>query len=70
MPNAQQLQDQLQAAREAQQACYQLLDKLPEEHDSDSPEHENWSRAHEATRLIGALVNDLSLAATDAAHAD
>ena len=68
MTTTAQLSTQLNTARITQQSCYELLDQLPEQDDPDSPEHKNYSRIKEASKLIADVVNDLSAAHEDALH--
>ena len=62
------LQDQLNAARTAQQSIYNLLDQLPEEYDRESSEHQNYQRAKTASSAVAEIVNDLAAAAAVADH--
>lgn len=57
------IRQQLEAAQTAQQALYQLLDRLPEEHDTESLAYANYTRARSAASAVGEIVNDLSAAA-------
>lgn len=57
------IREQLQAAQTAEQALYQLLDRLPEEYDPESREYANYTKARSAASAVGEIVNDLSAAA-------
>ena len=59
----QQLQEQLQAAKSVQQGLYNLLDRLPEDPDTETVENDNYKRARSAISDVAEIVNNLSAAA-------
>ena len=61
MTDSQAISEQLAAAKAAQQACYVLSDRLPEDHDPETPENANYTQVHQATQLITQVVNNLSV---------
>ena len=63
MSSANRAREQLQAARNAQQALYQLLDLLPENYDPESAEYANYTKSKSALTAVGEVVNDLSATA-------
>ena len=66
MSTAARAREQLQAARTAEQALYQLLDLLPENYDNESAEYANYTKAKGALTAVGEVVNDLSATAAAA----